>query len=66
MEILSGLPVLVVFEVRYHVLVSLPSFEGVFPERSFGLFCFHLQPICCRALTGTYKKKLRVSSVFSS
>lgn len=66
MEILSGLPVLVVFEVRYHVLVSLPSFEGLFPERSFGLFCFHLQPICCHALTGTYKKKLRVSSVFSS
>ena len=59
MEILSDLPVLVAFKVRYHVLVSLPSFEGVFPERSFGLYCFHLQPIHCHAVTGTYKKKLR-------
>lgn len=59
MEILSDLPVLVAFKVRYHVLVSLPSFEGAFLERSFGLYCFHLQPICCHALTGTYKKKLR-------
>lgn len=59
MEILSDLPVLVAFTARYHVLASLSAFEGLFPERSFGLYCFCLQPICCRAPTGTYKKKLR-------
>lgn len=51
MEIRSDLPVLVAFKVRYHVLVSLLSFEEVFPEANFGL--------CCCALTGTCKKKLK-------
>lgn len=51
MEILSDLAVLVALKVRHHVLVSLPSFEGVIPKRSFGLCCSHLQPICCLVLT---------------
>lgn len=51
MEIRSDLPVLVAFKVGYHVLVSLLSFEEVFPEANFGL--------CCCTLTGTCKKKLK-------
>lgn len=52
-------PLLVAFTAKYHGLIFLSSFEGVFPGRNFGLHCFHLQPICCYALTGTYKKKPR-------